>query len=352
MEIGRTLIKWYLKNARELPWRNTSNPYHIWISEVVLQQTRVEQGLPYFHKFLNNFPDPLSLASANDDFLFHTWQGLGYYSRAKNLRKAAKIIVEKFLNKIPQEEEALLSLPGIGPYTASAIRAFAYNIPDIALDGNALRVGSRLLGIVDPIDLTATKRQIKELLMPEIPKNHSGNFNQGLIELGALICKPTSPQCAVCPLNIHCHAFTHKITHLIPQKKEKRKPVSMFLHFLVIEDGKKIALIKRGEQGIWNHLHEFPSLALDTEINQISELMHWKLLEKVIPTSSLIGSYTLTHKLTHRDIKATFWHFRGSPINIVGQMGIFDVNLTDLGTYPIHRLMEKYLDTYFWNNLS
>lgn len=360
MEIGKRLVDWFLKNGRDLPWRNNENPYQIWVSEIILQQTRVEQGLPYFFKFLNIFPDVFSLAQASDDQLFQVWQGLGYYSRAKNLRKAAQIIVEKFNGKIPHNEADLISLPGIGPYTVSAIRAFAFHLPDVALDGNALRVASRIYGWKEPIDSLNSKRSLKSLLLDELPKNESHNFNQALIELGALVCKPTHPSCEICPISTYCEAYRLHLQDQLPQKKQKIKAKTWHIHFLVIENGSSVALSKRGESGVWNHLYEFPSAEMPLEFSaetdqkkaplkaiDLEEIQDWEPWFKPLRKLKFKGTTQIKHQLTHRNIEATFWHFWGSPSIIAGQKGIFEVELQALEEYPVHRLMEKYLEQYF-----
>ena len=210
------LIKWYNLNKRNLPWRNTDDPYKIWISEIILQQTRVEQGLPYYNKFILNFPNIIKLSQAKEDKVLKLWQGLGYYSRARNLHFTSKYITEKLNGEFPKNYDGLIKLKGVGKYTASAISSFAYNEKKAVLDGNVFRVLSRYFGVFDPIDSTLGLKLFEEISFKNLPIKNIATYNQSIMEFGALQCKPASPNCELCPLNFNCWAFLNNKISILP----------------------------------------------------------------------------------------------------------------------------------------
>ena len=255
--IAKSLIHWYSGAKRDLPWRKTRDPYIIWISEIILQQTRVDQGLPYFERFIDSFPDVHSLARASEDTVLTNWQGLGYYSRARNLHATARDIVGNLEGNFPRTYEQLIELKGVGPYTAAAISSICFNEAEPVVDGNVYRVASRLFGIRNDISKSGTHKVFAETLRKIIPSNLPGEFNQAMMELGATVCKP-SPSCHLCILQQHCYAFEKGETLEFPIKKKKIKVTNRNLIYLVLEKNGLLLMKKRTEKDIWKGLYDFP----------------------------------------------------------------------------------------------
>jgi len=256
--IQRAILSWYDQNKRELPWRTSKNPYFIWISEVVLQQTRVEQGAPFFYRLTTVFPSIEDLASADEKDVLLAWKGLGYYSRARNLHKAARQIMESYQGVFPTNHTELIKLAGIGGYTAAAISSISFNEPVAAIDGNVIRIVSRLLDLPGPVESAQTAKVIKQFANEILSKNRPGDFNQALMDLGSLICTPKSPACPECPVMEVCIARTSKTQHLRPVKKPKKKAVNRFLHFKIKMNQGKIQMIQQQKGSIWENLYLFP----------------------------------------------------------------------------------------------
>ena len=254
------LLAWYQQNKRDLPWRHTSDPYRIWISEIMLQQTRVEAVKPYYARFLEACPDVTALASLPEEKLMKLWEGLGYYSRARNLQKAARVVVEQYGGVMPKTYEELLGLPGIGEYTAGAIASIAYGVRVPAVDGNVLRVLARVSGSETDIALPETKKQFREALARVVP-TEAGDFTQGLIELGATVCAPNrEPMCDVCPLSGCCVAFREGKTNEIPVRSPKKPRRIEERTVFIIRDGNRTALSKRPQKGLLSGLYELPNV--------------------------------------------------------------------------------------------
>lgn len=259
-EIPGLLLQWYGENARILPWRNAPTPYRVWISEIMLQQTRVTAVMPYYERFLQALPNPAALASAPDEELMKLWEGLGYYNRARNLKKAAQIIVNEFGGDLPSSFEDLLSLPGVGSYTAGAIASIAFGIPVPAVDGNVLRVISRICASYDNISDARVKQRMEQALAEIIPRDCAGDFNQALMELGATVCLPNGePLCAQCPLAAVCKAHLNGLTNAIPVKAAKKKRRIEAWTVFVILNKSRVALKKREDTGLLASLWEFPN---------------------------------------------------------------------------------------------
>ena len=256
--IQRAILSWYDQNKRDLPWRTSKNPYFIWISEVVLQQTRVEQGTPFYYRLITSFPTVEALALADEEDVLRAWKGLGYYSRARNLHKAARQIMEMHGGDFPTQYMELLKLSGVGSYTAAAISSISYNEPVAAVDGNIIRIVSRLLDIQDPVESATTARAIKEYANEILSKDRPGDFNQALMDLGSLICTPKTPTCPECPVMQVCLARTSKTQHLRPVKKPKKKAVNRFLIFKVNLNQGKIQMVQQQKGSIWENLYLFP----------------------------------------------------------------------------------------------
>jgi A/G-specific adenine glycosylase len=295
------IIPWYLENKRDLPWRNTQDPYAIWISEIILQQTRVQQGMSYYHALLHQFPTVQDLANAPQDQLFRIWQGLGYYSRARNLQLGAQLIADEYQGNFPKSYDEWLQVPGVGPYTAAAVSSFAYDFPKAAVDGNVLRWVSRYLGSKDPIDLPTTKKNIQLLLDDWIQHASPHIFNQASMEFGAILCAPKNPNCGVCPLNEECQAFKNDWVDAIPVKEKKIKTSNLYLYAALVTNKKEqMMLEKRPPQGIWGNLYTLPFLSFDTEVPMEEALAQFK---ERFPNSNnwkLETPEPIIHLLTHR----------------------------------------------------
>ena len=268
MNFGSIIIRWYNKNKRDLPWRETRNPYLIWLSEIILQQTRVEQGLSYYLRFAEKYPTVKSLAASKEDDVLKLWQGLGYYSRARNLHQTAKRIVDEFSGKFPTDYSSILSLKGIGDYTAAAIASFAYDQKYPVVDGNVFRLLSRHFEMKTPIDTSAGKKEFTEMADGLMMNYPPAIFNQAIMEFGAKVCRPANPDCLKCPLNATCFSFKNKTVHLFPIKKNKTKTKKRYFNYIVIGDKNKFFIKKRIEKDIWQGLYDFPLIETKKRIDE------------------------------------------------------------------------------------
>lgn len=302
MDIGNKLVKWYENNKRDLPWRHTNDPFKIWLSEVILQQTRIEQGIPYYYKFIDQYSDVTALANAHQDELLKLWEGLGYYSRARNLHKAAQQIVTQHGGKIPSDYDELIKIAGIGPYTASAIASIAFNRPHAVIDGNVQRVISRLFCIDEPINSQQGKKLLNELAEMLLLKSNSGAYNQAIMELGATICKPQNPNCERCPLIAHCMAFERKAQHQYPKKEKKRKVRRRYFSYFVILTNNCVLLRKRSQGDIWMGLWEPVLLEHKNESGFETDIVCLKNTFKVSALEVLHETGLNQHLLTHQKI--------------------------------------------------
>jgi A/G-specific adenine glycosylase len=314
MDFNYNLIQWYSVHKRALPWRETRDPYKIWLSEIILQQTQIKQGLPYYLKFTTNYPTVFDLAKASEDDVLKNWQGLGYYSRARNLHYTAKYVAEKLKGVFPKTYKELLTLKGVGDYTASAIASICYEESAAVVDGNVYRVLSRCFGIDTPINSTEGVKQFKRLAMSLLPKKNIGDYNQAIMEFGAKQCKPKSPNCSNCPVDYKCIALATASIHKLPVKLKKNKIRKRYLNFLVLlTKNHKTVLEKRTEKGIWQHLYQFPMLESDTSITK-EELLDNSDFKKIYAHKSqnieLFNTKDILHKLTHQELNVKFWIIR------------------------------------------
>ncbi len=345
MSFSQNIINWYHINKRDLPWRNTRDPYLIWLSEIILQQTRVDQGLPYYLKFSEQFPTVGSLAKASEEKVMRLWQGLGYYSRARNLHAAAKEVITRFGGKFPAAYDDILSLKGIGEYTAAAISSFAFDQPHPVVDGNVFRLISRYYGISDPIDKPKTKKIFTELagdLMKGFPPH---DFNQAIMEFGARQCKPASPDCSNCPLNLSCHAYKLNLVSTLPVKENKTKVRDRFFHYLIIESKNSFYIRKRNEKDIWQGLHDFPLIEAKKKITPASFIKSKELsaYSKEITFTTISEPYE--HLLSHQKIHARFYHFSEKDLSDKKLLlPLIKVNLKTITKYALPKLVERYLD--------
>ncbi len=334
------IADWYRQNARTLPWRNTKNAYFIWLSEIILQQTRVNQGMNYFLKFQQNYPTVIDLAKATEQQVLSDWQGLGYYSRARNLHFTAKIVANDFDGAFPNSFEEIKKLKGIGDYTASAIASFAYDLPHAVVDGNVFRVLSRVFDIETPIDSTDGKKIFDALAKELLGENPPALHNQAIMEFGALQCVPSNPNCEICPLIAKCLAYKNKTITERPQKRGKIVPKNRYFHFLQFNDGKYIFLEKRTNKDIWQHLFQFPLIETDEEM-AIEEIKA-KLIEKYKLTPISVSNQ-IKHILTHQRIYAHVWKFDSFPHENQLDENWIKVSPIDFINYPIPRLLDRYL---------
>jgi A/G-specific adenine glycosylase len=260
------LLKWDKdKNLRKMPWKGEKNPYKIWLSEIILQQTRVEQGIDYYNRFIKTFPDIHKLAKTPDHKIFKLWEGLGYYSRCRNLIETARHISNKRKGEFPANYEEIRALKGIGPYTAAAISSFAFNLPYAVVDGNVFRVLSRVFGITVPIDSSEGKKHFTALAKELLDKQRPGRYNQAIMDFGATVCKPVAPLCLQCPFRKTCSAFINKKISSLPVKEKKIKIKVRWFYFLVIELNNKVVIRQRTAKDIWQHLYEFPLIETGKE---------------------------------------------------------------------------------------
>lgn len=338
------LIQWYRSNKRDLPWRLTQDPFFIWLSEVILQQTRVNQGLPYYMKFCDRFQNVSQLAAASEDEILKLWQGLGYYSRARNMHQTAQRVVEQYHGIFPSAYDELIQLKGIGPYTAAAISSFSANEARAVVDGNVIRVLSRVFDIDQAPDLSATRKVIDtlaaELLHPEWPGLH----NQAMMELGALICTPANPNCPNCPLAIACKSRALQNQHERPVPKSKTRITKRYFHYIIPVDGNSLYLQKRTQKDIWQGLYEFPlieaaqSLHID-DLNVQIQKMYSKKFPICPPTAAL---FEKKHILSHQHIFARFFYW---PVKRnVTIPSLEKIPQNTLITYPVSRLLDLFLN--------
>lgn len=303
-----SLMAWYAENGRDLPWRNTTDPYRIWISEIILQQTRVAQGYDYYLRFVERFPDLFALAEADEDEVMKHWQGLGYYSRARNLHAAAKSMAEA--GAFPTTYKEVLALKGVGEYTAAAICSFAYGMPYAVVDGNVYRVLSRWLGIDTPIDSAVGKKIFAEAAQELLDKSSPSLYNQAIMDFGALQCTPSSPDCFSCPLADSCVALQQGKVEMLPVKRNKTKVTDRYFNYIYVRMGDYTYIGKRQGDDIWKNLYELPLIETDKEFSEKDEELFEKLEElfgKVEGLSVRLVRKGVKHVLSHRVIHANFY---------------------------------------------
>jgi len=350
MDFSRQLLRWYQTNRRDLPWRRTKDPYRVWLSEVILQQTRVEQGLPYYERFVQNYPTIRHLAAADEQEVLKRWQGLGYYSRARNLHAAARAVVNDHGGEFPRTYEGIRNLKGIGDYTAAAIASICFGLPCPVVDGNVLRFFSRVFGITEVIDLSATRKKILALAMDLMDRCHPGDFNQAMMEFGATICTPANPRCTGCIFSSMCQALKHGMVANLPARKPGGRVRDRYIHYLVVTYTHRgedyIVLNKRTGNDIWKNLYDVPSIELPPEEkNRILAPGDFSVLLNQAPRDFLEVSGLYVHLLTHRKIHARFYrvHF-----NEKTELPYMTVRLWDVSQYPIPKLIERYLAEFFF----
>ncbi|MDY7394931.1 A/G-specific adenine glycosylase [Aureibaculum sp. 2210JD6-5] len=345
MDFSKVLINWYLQNKRDLPWRKTEDPYCIWLSEIILQQTRVNQGLTYYEKFITSFPTVFHLAKADEKAVLNLWQGLGYYSRARNLHFSARYIVDELGGKFPNTYKDLLKLKGVGDYTASAIASICYNEPCAVVDGNVYRVLARYFGIETAINSTEGVKIFKKLAQELLDDKDPATFNQAIMEFGATQCKPKNPDCSVCPFQNSCKALAKNEINDLPFKNRKVKVRNRFFNYLVVIDKNNgIILNQRTGNGIWKNLYQFPLIETSKEID-IKELINIDEFHRTVNANtsniSLFNEIPIIHKLTHQHLSVKFW--------VINSDEEIDnsISISDFEKYPVPILIHKFADAYF-----
>lgn len=346
MKLSTVLIKWYLTNKRDLPWRNTKDPYVIWISEIILQQTRVLQGMDYFYRFIQAFPNVQALAAADQEQVLKLWQGLGYYSRARNLHHASRQIMEKWEGTFPSTHKDILVLKGIGDYTSAAIASFAFNQVFPVLDGNVFRFIARYFGVDTPINSNEAKKIFYGILHELIDKKDPAIFNQAIMEFGAMQCKPYSPDCSICPFSQSCFAFKNNAIASFPVKLKANAPKIRHFNYLLIEQDSSVYLKQRTENDIWKNLYDFPLIETTSPLDLKDLLIHseWKNLFHKLKIKPKQSPILIEHKLTHRLIKAAFWKLK---YNGKTDLPFIKVHIDEIHRYPVSRLLEKFLEKNF-----
>ncbi len=325
-----------------MPWKGETDPYKIWLSEIILQQTRVEQGWNYYEKFIKEFPTVHDLAKAPEKIIFKLWEGLGYYNRCKNLIETAKKISKDYKGKFPSTYEEIKSLKGIGPYTAAAISSFAFNLPYAVVDGNVERVLSRYFAINTPIDTTDGKKLYAELANALLDKKQPGIYNQSIMDFGATICKPQNPLCAECPQQSDCQAFRHNLVNILPVKEKKLRRKERRFYYFIIEFNNRIYIHQRKEKDIWQNLYEF--VLLEAETNQ-EEILQSEFIKNIFGKEKIAAhkiSEVSKQQLTHQTIRVQFIH-----INIAKQIslkGFLLVKKKDINKYPFPKSISAYLN--------
>lgn len=309
MNFSKTVIHWYLQNKRELPWRDTHDPYFIWLSEIMLQQTRVAQGLPYFIAFCEAFPTVFDLANADEEQVLKLWQGLGYYSRARNLHATAKQVAFNLDGRFPDNYTDLLKLKGVGTYSAAAIASFAYNQAVPVVDGNVFRVLSRVFALDVDISQLSSKKIFAELALELMSKDHGGLFNQAIMEFGALQCVPKNPDCTICPMRASCVAFNTNTVDRFPINNKKQKVTNRFFNYLVFEDQSDNTLLQKRTNGIWQNLYEFP--LIETSQTETFDMFSGQIVcENEIEYVSEVNVSPIIHKLSHQHLHIKFWKIK------------------------------------------
>lgn len=344
MVFSDKILVWYGENKRDLPWRTTTDPYKIWLSEIILQQTRVAQGTPYYLRFIEAFPEVTDLAGAKEETVLKLWQGLGYYSRARNLHAAAKMVVEDYEAQFPDTYKKLITLKGVGDYTASAISSICFNERHAVVDGNVYRVLSRYFGVATPINSTEGIKYFKRLAQEVLHESNVKDYNQGIMEFGAMQCTPKNPDCTQCPLKESCVALKEGKTEVWPVKLKKTKVKTRFFNYLVpffvSGKGEKYTLLKqRIGKGIWQNLWEFPLLESerDLDLNDIEKLYKQVLELNGAPNITLYNTDAVVHKLSHQHLNTKFWILEvDEPLSDA-------ISIVDLEKYPVPVLISSFI---------
>lgn len=344
INFSNTINNWYSKNKRELPWRETTDPYIIWLSEIILQQTRVEQGMAYFYKFSTKYPTVENLANTSEDEVLKDWEGLGYYSRARNMLSAAQYIAAELDGVFPNNYSDILKLKGVGSYTAAAISSFAFNESKAVVDGNVYRVLSRYFGIATPIDSTRGKKEFQVLADELIHFQEPSQHNQAMMEFGAIQCTPKKTNCDDCPLNTSCVAFQNDLVESLPIKEKKTKQTKRYFTYLIISNEHHLLIQKRPEKGIWANMYEFPLIESTNESEQDELINQQKYTEAFSLVNVEINyiSDTYKHILSHQQIFARFIEINTNKLVKSNDKQLI-INREELEQFALPKLLVNYL---------
>jgi A/G-specific adenine glycosylase len=348
MSFQKKLLDWFKENRRAFPWRENAEPYNVWLSEIILQQTRAAQGLPYYESFISNFPRVEQLAAAKEDHIMKLWQGLGYYSRARNLHATAKIIKNQYKGRFPTDFQEIKALKGVGDYTASAIASICFNKEQAVVDGNVYRVLSRIFGMDQPIDASVAYKVFKKKAQDLMKGAPPGDFNQAMMEFGALQCIPKKPNCQDCIFKKECVALREEKVNLFPIKVKRVKVKNRYLqYFVLIDESKNTLLEKRVGKGIWQNLYQFPLIETFANQNHYQDDRLESLLAKHQITSDFEiykwNDQPIFHKLTHQHLEINFWI-----LNLrVGTN--LDISMSQIQNYPMPKVLQNFRDKFFIN---
>lgn len=341
-QFQKALVEWFNREKRDLPWRHTTDPYKIWVSEVMLQQTRVDTVIPYYENFLEKFPTAEALADANEEFLLKQWEGLGYYSRVRNLQAGVREVVENYGGVVPNTRDEISTLKGVGPYTAGAVLSIAYGVPEHAVDGNVMRVLSRVLLIDEDIALPKTKKTFERAVMELIDYDNPSAFNQGLMELGAMVCTPTSPSCLLCPVRDYCTAFHEGEPEKLPVKTKKVKTKKIPYDVFIVEDAQgRILMEQRPETGLLANMWQFPMVEVKKEVvtdSVMAETYHFELAgkEHLMP---------LKHVFSHLVWQMDGYVLRAADVEAPPERAAW-LTLEEVEKLPLSVSMQKFLAQY------
>jgi A/G-specific adenine glycosylase len=347
-QFTKLLLKWHQTIDRKLPWKDSKDPYKIWISEIVMQQTRIAQGTSYYERIVKAFPTVQDMAKATEDEIMYLWKGLGYYSRARNMHKTARIIVDEFEGNFPKEYLQILALPGVGTYTAAAIASFAYDLPYAVLDGNVFRVLSRFFGIHLPIDDPKAKKLYQTKSQDCLGTTKPSEFNQAIMDFGAMQCGPGTPNCDQCVMSSQCHAYLNKEVILLPIKSKKIKRSKRYFTFFMAQYQGLVMIKKRDQQDIWQGLYEIPCIETPmsaTRLNSLQTFVEEHQVELLTVSEEAIEVY---QKLTHQDINATI-----IVVNVNAQINGYQlVSLEQLNNYAYPVLIENFIRQYVKQHIA
>jgi A/G-specific adenine glycosylase len=347
MNFAEEIIDWYQLHKRDLPWRNTDDPYIIWLSEIIMQQTRVEQGTPYFNRFAEKYPTVKQFANAKEEEILKLWQGLGYYSRGRNMHHTAKIVMEEHAGYFPSSYDALIKLKGVGEYTAAAISSFSSNEARAVVDGNVFRLLSRYFGIDTPINSGKGKKLFTELANELLDKSQAGEFNQAIMEFGALQCKPKNPDCLACPLQVDCEAKRTNRIQELPVKNKLQKSRERFFNYIFVLKGNQILLNKRGPGDIWENLYDLPlfeskSLCSAYDLTQSEDFI--KCFGNQVHIKSI--SKPVKHILSHQKLHTNFISIENFSEDFLTTKNWFYVSEKDLDRFAQPKLIFHFLENF------
>lgn len=345
MDLSARLISWYQENKRDLPWRNTTDAYIIWLSEIILQQTRVEQGLPYFERFAAHYPTVSHFAAATENEILRLWQGLGYYSRGRNMLKTAKQVVQDYSGIFPTGYDELIKLKGIGEYTAAAISSFSANEAKAVVDGNVYRVLARYYGVDEPINSPKGKKTFQQIADDVLDVSRPALHNQAMMEFGAMLCKPKNPACGICPVHLDCVAFKQNATTSLPVKLKSVKVRKRYFNYVLISDGETILMNKRGDKDIWANMYDLPMIETAEQLppNDILQLPDAAVFGSNLTLLSYSG--IKKHILTHQQLFIQFLIIQEKPRKL--QPGWFYCDTADLEKMAIPKGVIIFIKDFF-----